>query len=110
GYRLMTNSGYMTIVRHIETQSQDWVSAIVGQEKLYRGHSDNNPQNRLSASSNDSLGYFGTGNNAPSDQRRTFILSNGETIWDFAGNVNNYIDLTGNSTTISGDACTGGTG
>ena len=36
--------------------------------------------------SNDSDGYYGTGSTS-GNQKRTLVLSNGETIWDFAGNV-----------------------
>ncbi|MGA1047943.1 MAG: hypothetical protein ACO3UU_08020, partial [Minisyncoccia bacterium] len=35
----------------------------------------------------DTLGYIGTGNTSPSIEKRTHILSNGQTIWDLSGNV-----------------------
>ena len=54
---------------------------------IYSGHSDNAPANSLVADDSDANGYAGTGQANPSNQRRTLTLSNGEVIWDMAGNV-----------------------
>lgn len=44
--------------------------------------------------SGDGFGYASTGNVAGSNQRRTLTLSNGEVIWDLAGNVWEWVDQT----------------
>ena len=42
-------------------------------------------------------GYYGTGNTAGSNQKRTLTLSNGEVIWDLAGNVREWTSGNSNS-------------
>jgi formylglycine-generating enzyme required for sulfatase activity len=92
GYALISNAEWMTIARNIEAQSSNWRNGIIGSTDasgggLWRGHGDNNPPNSLSANIDDNLGYEGTGNSSPSNQKRTHTLSNGEVIWDLGGNV-----------------------
>lgn len=87
GGSLINNREWMTIARNIEAQSSNWTGGTVGSGGLWRGHSDNNPSNALTASTDDNLGYTGTGNISPSVERRTHTLSNGEVIWDLSGNV-----------------------
>ena len=77
----------MTIARNIEKRGENWTSGTVGTNGLYRGHSDGTPATALAANSDDSEGYEGTGNSSPSQEKRTFALSNGEVIWDLSGNV-----------------------
>jgi prepilin-type N-terminal cleavage/methylation domain-containing protein len=87
GYGLISNSEWMTIARNIEGQPTNWTGGSVGSGGLWRGHSDGSPFSALAASTNDNDGYFGTGNDNPSIERRTHTLSNGEVIWDLSGNV-----------------------
>jgi prepilin-type N-terminal cleavage/methylation domain-containing protein len=87
GASLITNAEWMTIARNIEGQGANWTGGTVGSGGLWRGHSDNSPGSALEASTDDNLGYTGTGNTSPSIERRTHTLSNGETIWDLSGNV-----------------------
>jgi hypothetical protein len=72
---------------------------------MYSGHNDDGPANSLNASTNDFNGYYqtndgpsfpgdGSFSNFPSNdarayqgQKRTLTLSNGQVIWDLAGNV-----------------------
>ena len=66
---------------------------------LNRGHSDASPNSALEASSNDTEGCFGTGqegdcNGAGRSQKRTHIVDNhgrNELIWDMAGNVSEWV-------------------
>ncbi len=95
GCHLITEAEWMTIAQNILSVALNWSGSpsegknVVGVGYIARGHSDNNPTNPLAASSDDSDGYFGTINALTSgpEQKRTFILTNGEVIWDFAGNV-----------------------
>ena len=87
GGSLINNREWMTIARNIEAQGVNWTGGSVGSGGLWRGHSDNNPNSALAASTNDNQGYEGTGNISPSVERRTYTLSNGEVIWDLSGNV-----------------------
>ena len=105
---LITNNEWMTIARNAEAQASNWSLGAVGSGYLFAGHNDNAPALALQASTTD------TGNNrcaytdtagtteAPTscptntanntsgtagNQVRVFSLSNGQPIWDIAGNV-----------------------
>ena len=93
GYDLISNAQWQTIARNIADQNANWsnnnaASGTAGE--LNRGHSDNAPANSLAAST-DNDGCSGTGETCSdttwNSQRRTHVLSNGNVIWDFAGNV-----------------------
>ena len=91
GYSLITNAQWQTIARNITEVAANWSGKAVGSGALNRGHSDNSPASALQASADDTEACFGTdqtcSNTVWHDQRRTHVLSNGEVIWDFAGNV-----------------------
>ena len=88
----------MTLARNVELIGSNWSSGTAGTGVLARGHSDNNPSSAQAASADDLLGYTNTGNNSGQagnsgwEQRRTHTLSNGEVIWDLAGNVWEWVD------------------
>jgi hypothetical protein len=111
-YDLISNPEWMTIAYEIEKTAQNWSNSIVGSGMLNRGHSDGNPLSALTiANINDP--YDGTGNNSSQavnagwEQKRTHTLSNGETIWDFSGNVFEWIDWTLGGALATGPAsCT----
>jgi formylglycine-generating enzyme required for sulfatase activity len=89
-YDLISNAQWQTIARNIADQATNWSTGTVYSGELSRGHSDNAPANALAAST-DTDGCNGTGqtcsNTTWDSQRRTHTLSNGNVIWDFAGNV-----------------------
>lgn len=87
GFHLITNDEWMTIARDAEQVASNWTSGSVGSGNLFGGHMDNSPNLAQVASMNDADGYYNTGNSAPSNQRRTLVLSNGEVIWDLSGNL-----------------------
>ena len=89
GCKLITEAEWLTIAHNIVSVPSNWSSGNVGTGYVYVGHSDNAPANALGANSNDANGYVGT-NNTSGNQRRTLTLTNGEIIWDFAGNVNEW--------------------
>lgn len=110
GYHLVTENEWLTIANNVLLVANNWNSSVVGTGFLYSGHNDNSPSNALAADSDDGNGYYGTndGASSPGDgvydnflsndprayqgQKRTLILSNGEVIWDFAGNVWEWVN------------------
>lgn len=89
---LITESEWMTIAYNLLSNSENWSTRKVGVGYIYSGHNDNNPISPIAASSDDNDGYFGTDNAIKSNQKRTLKLSNGEVIWDFAGNAAEWTD------------------
>jgi prepilin-type N-terminal cleavage/methylation domain-containing protein len=85
GAHLINNAEWMAIARDAESVSSNWNGSV-----MYRGHTDNVPANSLASDGADP--YYGTGQSSPSEQRRTLTLSNGQTIWDIAGNVWEWVD------------------
>jgi formylglycine-generating enzyme required for sulfatase activity len=102
-YHLITNNEWMTIARNLEQVSSNWTGGTVGNGAVYSGHNDSSAV-ELAASSDDNDGYYGTGNVAPSNQRRTLTLTNDEVIWDFAGNL---MERTSNIISCAAANCTG---
>ena len=112
-YDLISNPEWMTIAYEIEKTASNWSSGVVGVGMLNRGHSDDNPSSALAvANTNDP--YIGTGNNSGQaagsgwEQKRAHTLSNGQVLWDFAGNVIEWTDWSLGGGLISGpNSCTG---
>lgn len=100
-YHLITNNEWMTIARNLEQVPANWTGGTVGSGVIYSGHNDASAS-ELAASTDDN-GYSGTGNVAPSNQKRTLILSNDEVIWDFAGNL---MERTNNTINCAAANCT----
>ena len=100
---LITEAEWMTIAQNVLSVASNWDNGAgvhtVGTGYIYSGHNDNSPANALEASSDDTLGYTGTGQSTPSNQKRTLTLTNGEVIWDMSGNVYDWT-----SGTIAGSA------
>ena len=90
GAHLITNKEWQTIAWDAENVASNWAGGAVGgtgSNAMYSGHNDSSPYYALPASSDDTNGYYLTGNVASSSQRRTLTLSNGQIIWDMAGNI-----------------------
>ena len=89
GCHLITETEWLTIAQNVLNNPINWSSGTVGTGYIYSGHNDNAPSGTIDASTNDSDGYYGTGNSSSSgaNQKRTLALSNGEIIWDLAGNA-----------------------
>lgn len=92
GYHLITNNVWMTIGANIANVDSNWDGGSVGTNELARGHSDDDPSEACAADASDANGYVETdcaGMLSGDDfrEKRTHTLSNGEVIWDFAGNV-----------------------
>jgi len=92
GCHLITESEWLSIAQNVMSVGSNWSGGTVGSGSMYRGHTDSTPFNTLAAST-DNDGYSGTGQTA-AEQRRTLTLTNGEVIWDLAGNVWEWTDNT----------------
>lgn len=86
GCRLISEAEWMTIAQNVLSVGSTWSTGTVGSGFIYRGHNDNVPA-AAQAVSNTGDGYSDTGNVSNSDQKRTLTLTNGEVVWDLAGNV-----------------------
>ncbi len=106
GAHLITNPEWMAIANNVASVSANWCnkdgtgcgnSPGTAGKILANGHNDSVPAKALEAGE-DSQPCFGTtsdGSNVcggKSSQKRTLQLSNGEIIWDFAGNVWQWVD------------------
>jgi len=83
---LITEAEWMTITHNVLNVASNWSGGSVGGGYLYSGNNDNGSVAPQAASTNDTQGYVATGQSS-GNQRRTLTLSNGEVIWDLAGNI-----------------------
>ncbi len=112
GCHLITEAEWLTIAQNVLNVASNWDNGAgvhtVGTGYIYSGHNDSTPANAIEATTNDSDGYYLTGNVAPSTQKRTLTLSNGEVIWDLAGNVYEWTTGTVQSPTVQPGVTGGG--
>jgi len=91
---LISNPQWMTIARSIELNPVNWSNGVVGSVYLSRGHYMSHPAEPLSIS--DPTDYWDQEENPNGYPlgwfRRAFTLSNSEVVWDFAGNVREWVD------------------
>jgi Tfp pilus assembly major pilin PilA len=86
GCHLITEAEWLTIAQNVLSVNSNWSGGTVGSGYIYSGHSDGAPFSAVTASVDDNNGYVNTGQTS-GNQRRTLTLTNGEVIWDLAGNV-----------------------
>ena len=84
GAHLITNNEWQTIAWNAQNVSSNWSGGSVGSGNMGRGNS--NGSAAQIASADDSNSTYLTGY-ADFTHRRAHVLSNGQTIWDLAGNV-----------------------
>ncbi|NBW81529.1 hypothetical protein EBR21_07225 [bacterium] len=109
GYRLISNMQWQIVARRILSNNTNWVGGTMSSTgQLYQGHTDAGPALPIANSSSDSIepavtstdAYFGTGNSSGS-QRRFHYLDGTNYIYDFSGNVWQWVsdDLSGANST-----------
>ncbi|MEI8364770.1 MAG: SUMF1/EgtB/PvdO family nonheme iron enzyme, partial [archaeon] len=86
GGHLITNNEWMTLARNIEMVTSNWSGGVVGDGNIYSGHNDSVPNAAQAGDTNNSNGYYLTGQSS-GNQRRTLTLTNGQVVWDMSGNV-----------------------
>jgi len=86
GCHLITEAEYMTIAQNVLGVASNWSGGVVGTGYISSGHNDNAPANALAPDPSDANGNAGETNQTFA-QKRTLTLSNGQVIWDMAGNV-----------------------
>ena len=89
GCNLISEAQWMTLAQNVLSVNSNWSGGTVGSGYIYSGHNDNAPANSLAADASDANGYTGTGQTT-GNQKRTLTLTNGEVIWDMAGNITEW--------------------
>lgn len=94
GGHLITEAEWMTIAADVLSVKYNWSGGAVGSGYVYQGHVNESPAGALEASADDSNGLFGitggTGTASGTNSQRTLLLSSGDIIWDFSGNVGEW--------------------
>jgi len=86
GCHLITDAEWLTIAQNVLGVASNWSGGAVGSGYIYSGHNDTFPNNALAADPSDANGYAGETNQG-GNQKRTLTLTNGQVIWDLAGDV-----------------------
>lgn len=90
---LWTEAEYMTITQNVLSVASNWSGGSVGNGAISSGHNDNAPANALTPDPSDANGNAGETNQTFA-QKRTLTLTNGQVIWDMAGNVYEWTNAT----------------
>jgi len=98
GYHLITNPEWMTIAANIANLGSNWSGGSVGSGTLSRGHSDSSPAQFCAPDGDDTKAWVETDCTGQIqgalafNQRRTQFLSNNYVLWDFGGNIWQWIN------------------
>ena len=88
-YDLISNEEWMIIARNAEVQAANWTGGAVNSGCLFRGN-NGQPMPWNECGYGDGASGIDFGNNR--NPRAKMVLSNGEEIYDFAGNVSEWVD------------------
>jgi hypothetical protein len=90
GYSLITETQYLALALNIAGVAANWVSGIVGEGRMFQGLRDYSVDEVQPASAGPDDG----------NERRWMELSNGDRIWDVAGNAYSWVfdDIQGDET------------
>ena len=100
-FRLISNQEWMTIARNIERTPSNWSNGAVGNGSLAIGHTESSSSLLSVTDINDPYDQTGNSESSGWNQRRTFNLSNGNVIWDFAGNALESVDWDFNDSSLT---------
>ncbi len=105
-YHLITNNEWVTIARNVEIVSANWIGGVIGSTIASGGG-----LKRGNLGFVDSTAYNGNDPEYGSgrDAKASLELTNGEVIWDFSGNLHEWVDFTFNSNVESAMGTAGGT-
>lgn len=96
-YALVSNPEWMTIARNVENVAANWTDGSVGSGCLLRGNVGG-----TNACTGGDSGYNGSdpdsGASRSDNGTASLTLDNGEEIWDFSGNVWEWVDWDSSST------------
>jgi len=92
---LVTNREWMTVARQVEQTDSNWVDTSDGSDAnvgdsgagIYRGNSGASTE--LDVDLSDKPNAAGDGG----EEQRTHELANGEVVWDYSGNVRQWVDI-----------------
>lgn len=98
GYDLINNSQWMVLAEKLVTQTSNWTTGVIGEHLMISGNTMTSPGAPCAASADDNLPYVDASCNPRSSAnsialRRTMNLPNGNVIWDFSGNVWEWVNL-----------------
>jgi hypothetical protein len=101
-YDLISNPEWMTIAQEVENVVLNWSSGVIGTGAIFRGHSDGIMEGGVTGreleASTDNSPYHLTGNSetdpmgSGKEQKRTLKLLSEHIIWDFSGNIWEWIN------------------
>lgn len=97
GHHLLTNAQWMAIAREIELQNKNWTGGSIGSGCLFRGNSGEETTGD-GTDVLDSCGYNAVSDpdqGSVRDKRAQLTLSNNSIIFDFSGNVSEWVDWDG---------------
>ncbi|MFA5368404.1 MAG: glycine-rich domain-containing protein [Candidatus Paceibacterota bacterium] len=85
GGHLMTNNEWMAVARNLENVASNWTGGSVGSGAIKQGNAGW-----------DSAGTYNLGgiDSTASNSKARLTLSNGENIWHFSGNIEQFVDQT----------------
>lgn len=86
---LITEAQWLTIAQNILMTKTNWSGGGIGVGYIYPGHVFQSPNRALEAGTDSDI-YHGLDTSTDPRMKRTLTLSNGETIWDFGGNVREW--------------------
>ncbi len=91
GFDLISNPEWMAIAHEIENTASNWSGGSVGNGYINRGNSDSD--SACAATAGEYTTGIGCSTAAPTHiHKRTHTLSNSQLIWDFAGNIHDWVD------------------